>query len=116
MRRRDAVLVLACVAGAAGLPGCGPRAGTAARPAPATHIVTIDASRFQPQALTVKAGDSVVWVNKDMFPHTATAADRLFDSDSIESGGSWTYIPADTGTLAYTCTFHPAMKGTLRVE
>ncbi len=84
--------------------------------APTTHPVTIDGSRFQPSTLAVKAGDTVVWVNKDPFPHTSTSKVGGFDSQTIAAGKSWTLMPAKKGTFAYTCTFHPTMKGTLRVN
>jgi plastocyanin len=31
---------------------------------------------LSPDTLTVKRGDTAVWVNKDPFPHTVTAVDR----------------------------------------
>ena len=40
-------------------------------PDPRTHTVTIDGFRFQPERLTVARGDRIVWVNKDVVPHTA---------------------------------------------
>ena len=43
------------------------------RAKPVTHTVTIDATSYQPARLAVHAGDTVVWVNKDLIPHTATA-------------------------------------------
>src|SRR4051812_25691687 len=64
-----------------------------------THTVAMDGTRFIPETLTVKRGDRVVWVNKDPFPHTATAA-RTFDSKSIAAGQSWTYVPHRSGQIA----------------
>jgi plastocyanin len=78
--------------------------------------VTIEASRFEPATLVVKAGDKVVWTNRDFFPHTATAGNKQFDSGSIVPEKSWTYTATDIGTFPYVCTFHPAMRGTLRVQ
>ena len=83
---------------------------------PATHTVTMDGSRFDPSTLAVKAGDTLVWVNKDPFPHTSTSKAGEFDSQTIAAGKSWTLTAAKKGTFAYTCTFHPTMKGTLRVN
>jgi plastocyanin len=83
---------------------------------PATHTVTIDASRFQPDVLTVKAGDTVVWVNKDIVAHTATSQAGGFDSGIIVPGKSWKYKLKQSGEFAYTCTYHPTMKATLRVN
>ena len=76
----------------------------------------MDGSRFDPSTLAVKAGDTIVWVNKDPFPHTSTSKAGGFDSQTIAAGKSWTLTAAKKGTFAYTCTFHPTMKGTLRVN
>lgn len=80
-----------------------------------THTVVIEATSYAPQALSVKRGDTVVWVNKDPFPHTATSA-GAFDSKSIAAGASWKYKANKAGVYPYTCTFHPNMKATLTVE
>lgn len=80
-----------------------------------THTVAMDGTRFIPETITVKEGDRVVWVNKDPFPHTATA-DGVFDSGSVAPGHSWTYVARNPGDFAYVCTFHPGMKGTLVVQ
>ena len=42
--------------------------------------------------MTAKRGDTIVWVNKDPFPHTATAK-GVFDSHEIAAGKSWKYTP-----------------------
>jgi plastocyanin len=84
--------------------------------AAATHTIVMEGVAFVPQTVTVKRGDTVVWVNKDMFPHTATAQDRSFDSKNIAVSKSWKYVPARTGTFSYICTLHPTMKGTLVVR
>lgn len=94
--------------------GAGPGAAAGARK-PATHTVTIDASRFAPQVLTVKVGDTVVWTNKDIIAHTATSQAGGFDSGVIAPGHSWKYTTRQAGEFAYICTIHPTMKATLRV-
>jgi plastocyanin len=86
----------------------------AAKPKPATHTVVMEAVAFQPVDLVVRAGDTVVWVNKDPFPHTATAS--RFDSKVIPVDGSWKYTAKAAGEFPYVCIFHPPMKGTLRVR
>ena len=86
------------------------------RAVPKTHTVTIEGMRFQPQTLTVSRGDTIVWVNKDPFPHTATSAGN-FDSALIQPDQSWTFTPKSKGAFTYICSFHPTtMKGTLRVQ
>ena len=81
----------------------------------ATHTVVIDGLKYEPEIVTAKAGDRIVWINKDPFPHTVTSA-GAFDSREIAAGKSWTYAPRKAGQYAYICTLHPTMKGTLRVE
>ena len=82
---------------------------------PVTHTVTIDGSQFSPASLTVKPGDTVLWVNEDILAHTATAADGAFDSKVIQPGKSWKYVARKKGDFSYTCAFHP-MNGRLVVR
>lgn len=91
-------------------------AAAAAGPKATTHTVVIEAMRFDPQELTVKVGETIVWINHDPFPHTATAAGGQFDSHEIAAGRSWKYTARKTGVFAYACSLHPIMLGTLRVE
>jgi plastocyanin len=76
--------------------------------------VTIENLQFNPPQLTVRRGDHVVWVNKDLFPHTATG--RGFDSGSIAPNASWTFVAAQPGEYAYWCAFHPTMKAELTIR
>jgi plastocyanin len=93
----------------------GPAAAAEARK-PVTRTVTIDALVFLPAAITVNAGDTIVWVNKDPFPHTVTSKPGGFDSGTIAPGESWRYTLTKKGTFEYLCTFHPTMTATLRVR
>ena len=90
-------------------------AAAAAAGAGASHTVTIENMQFNPAQLTVHRGDRIVWVNKDLFPHTATA-DKGFDSGSIAANASWSYVASKSGEYAYHCTFHPTMKGKITVQ
>ena len=83
--------------------------------APITHTVVIEGVKYEPDTLTVKRGETVVWVNKDPFPHTVTAK-GAFDSRDIGAGKSWKYIARKSGEYAYICTLHSNMKGALKVE
>ena len=105
--RKVALALLACSLGAG--------AATCKSP-PATHTVPIDGLAFQPPALTVRAGDSIVWINKDPFPHTVTSQAGGFDSHPLQPAQSWTYVASKKGEFSYIFTLHPTMKGTLRVE
>ena len=81
----------------------------------AKHVVTIEGMQFSPASVTAVAGDEIVWVNKDLVAHTATA-DGHFDSRTIEPGQTWRYVARAPGTYAYRCALHPTMKATLVVE
>jgi len=83
---------------------------------PVTHTVVIENMRFDPDRLTVRRGDRVVWVNRDLFPHTASADGKAFDSGDIPAGKAWAYLAAASGDYTYTCTYHPGMQGTLIVQ
>ena len=109
MRIRGLVAVLSVVLGTIG-------AVTGDQPKSKTHTVTIEGMRFQPEVLTVSPGDTVVWVNKDLVPHTATSKEGGFDSKDIQADKSWRYTIQTTGEFAYICTFHPTMKAMLRVK
>jgi plastocyanin len=80
------------------------------------HTVTVVGMKFVPDKLEVHPGDTIVWKNDDIVPHTVTATDKSFDSGAIISGKSWHHVVQKKGRLAYSCTFHPTMKGTLVVK
>ena|SRR5215469_1347340 len=97
-------------ADSAGVPGdAGPSQAT-------THTVTIENVQYNPAHLTVHRGDRIVWINRDLFPHTVTATDKAFDSGAIGVAKSWAYQAKKPGTFTYACTFHPTMKGTIEVR
>lgn len=81
-----------------------------------TYFVVIEQMRFDPPTLTVQRGDRVVWVNRDLFPHTASAVSKTFDSLSIAPNASWSYLAGQPGSYPYRCNFHPTMHGTLTVR
>jgi plastocyanin len=84
-------------------------------PQPQTHTIVIEGMRFEPADLTVHPGDTVVWTNKDLFAHTATA-EGGFDSRQIDPGGSWRLTLQTRGDLPYICALHPTMKAIVRVR
>ncbi|MGU7768734.1 cupredoxin domain-containing protein [Burkholderia sp. MR1-5-21] len=81
-----------------------------------THVVVIEQMRFTPAELTVQRGDEVVWINRDLFAHTASADARAFDSGSIAPQASWHYVARVRGRFPYSCTLHPTMHGMLNVR
>lgn len=94
--------------------GCGSNARE-----PRTHQVDIRAMQFVPAELEVAVGDTVVWTNADVLPHTVTSAPAsaaVFDSKQLGSQQRWEYKVTAAGEHAYVCTFHPTMLGKLIVR
>ena len=77
--------------------------------------IAMDGTAYAPPTVTVERGTKVTWVNKDPFPHTATAK-GTFDSGPIAADASWTWVADKTGTFDYVCTLHPTMKARLVVR
>ncbi len=89
----------------------------AAAPAPrAGTVVHIRDDAFVPASVTVPAGTTVTFVNDDDDAHTATADDASWDSEGLNQGQSWTHTFAKAGKVAYHCTVHPMMHGTVVVR
>ena len=87
-----------------------------ATPAARTHVVAIRGFQYAPQTASVSVGDTVVWTNEDVVPHTATAAGGRWDTGSIGSRASGRVVITRKGKQAYVCAFHPGMKAELVVE
>ena len=71
---------------------------------------------FTPTALTVKAGSTVVWVNKDDEPHTVVGDTALFRSGAVDTNDTYAFKFDKPGTYRFSCSIHPRMTGTIVVE
>lgn len=87
---------------------------TQAAAAPRVHTVVIVKMKFGPVPAGIRAGDTIVWVNRDPVKHTATARDNSFNVD-LPPGKSGRTIVRRIGSSAFYCVYHPGMKGTLTV-
>lgn len=81
-----------------------------------THKVEIRKFKFVPDHLVVKLGDTIVWTNDDIAPHTATADGKSWDTGTIKKGQSISLVVSEQMTPNYFCRFHPHMKASLQVE
>jgi plastocyanin len=77
--------------------------------------VTIDNFVFGPQKLTVKAGTTVTWTNRDDIPHTVAAPGK-FKSKAMDTDESYSFTFSTPGEYDYFCSLHPHMTGTIVVE
>lgn len=82
-------------------------------PAPQKYTVVMANMSFG-KLPRVKVGDTIVWVNRDTVPHTATARDKSFDV-RVQQGQSVSMVVKKAGNIAFYCIYHPAMRGTLIV-
>lgn len=72
---------------------------------------------FHPSELEVAAGDTVEWINRDIVPHTATAAGTGgWDTGHLTRGESALMVPWSSGRVSYVCTLHPTMRAVLVVQ
>ena len=81
----------------------------------ATIRITMDNLVISPADASAKVGDTIEWINKDVFVHTATARNGDWDI-ALPPKQSATLVLKRAGTVAYFCRFHPNMKATLTVE
>jgi plastocyanin len=80
---------------------------------PGTNEVWIQGMAFTPVSITVSAGTTITWTNKDTAAHTVTSDSPLFDSGSIAPGGTFSVIFSVPGSFKYHCSFHPSMTATV---
>jgi plastocyanin len=85
-------------------------------PASTVHTVEIRGMAFHPAELTVAPGDTVVWVNLDIVPHTATAPANALETGLLQHGQLGRYVPGRAGKISYVCALHPIMRGALTVK
>ena len=78
--------------------------------AAAEHRVVIDRMSFTPQVVRVQPGDTITWVNKDLFVHNVTGAAGLRSGD-LQPGQSWRYTVRPGAPVDYICSLHPTMTG-----
>jgi len=101
LRTCAALILLACSAAHAG---------------DGSAIVMAKDLMFAPTSLTVKAGSTVTWTNKDEEPHTVVSVTGLFRSAALDTDESFSFRFEKPGTYRYTCSIHPRMVGTIVVE
>src|SRR6201994_2646643 len=100
------------ISGMAPMPNmpAGTTAATAGPAAPVSgNAVSIDNFAFAPATLTVPAGSTVTWTNKDEEPHTVAASGGSFHSPGMGTGATFTHTFGTAGTFDYVCSIHPSM-------
>jgi len=83
--------------------------------APHSYTIVIDKLKFGPVPAQLHKGDTIMWVNKDLFRHSATAADHSFDVDLMPGKAGKTVL-TKSGSIPFVCRYHPNMRGLLQVK
>jgi plastocyanin len=78
--------------------------------------ILIQDFRFVPSELTIRAGETVSWTNRDEDVHTVVSDDGLFRSPALDTQESFSFTFKRPGTYRFTCSFHPRMTGTIIVQ
>lgn len=85
---------------------------------PQRYEITMGELAFSPASITVNQGDTIVFINNDIVPHTAT--DTLsatpWDTGPVVHGAQAVVVMQEKGVNAYFCSYHPGMMGEIRVE
>jgi plastocyanin len=83
---------------------------------PGANEVWIQGMSFTPAIITVTAGTTVTWTNKDAVGHTVTSTTGIFNSGSFGQSKTYSQIFTSTGSYPYFCSIHPSMTGTVVVN
>ena len=89
--------------------------GSSSAKEPLVHRVVIGKMAFGPSPPGLHPGDTIEWVNEDIFLHSVTAEDETFDVD-IAPKATARIIVRTAGTIRYVCKYHPSMQAQLVVE
>ena len=80
-----------------------------------TYVLVIDKMKFGAVPPNLQRGDAVIWENRDIFRHTATAKDGSFNVE-LPAGTKGKTVLGKLGTFDFSCKYHPGMRGVLKVS
>jgi plastocyanin len=84
--------------------------------ASAEAAIKIDNFSFTPAMVTVPAGTTVRWTNRDDIPHNVVSDDKSFKSKAMDTDENFSYTFSKPGTYSYFCSIHPKMTGKIVVQ
>lgn len=83
--------------------------------ASAVTEVQIHDFEFVPATVVIMKGENVKWTNVGQVLHTTTSDTGKWDSGELSHGQTFEFTFNNTGSFAYHCNIHIAMKGSVRV-
>ena len=81
----------------------------------ATVDIRIERSGFVPDNVTVAAGDTVRWTNRDTIDHQVVSETGAFASPTLRPGQAYSFTFDAAGTFRYRDGLRPAERGVVRV-
>lgn len=115
------VLLLVAACGPGSTPTVSPAPAATATPPPAAAGPSADVQgfAFQPPTVTVAAGATITWTNRDEVNHTVSSTSapdgQGFNSGTFGQTQAFSVTFTVPGTYQYQCNIHPFMKGTVVV-
>jgi plastocyanin len=97
-------------------PTTGGTGGTGSSGGPGANEVFIQGMAFNPSSITVTAGTTITWTNKDAVAHTVTSKTNAFDSGNLGTNSTFSFTFATAGSYSYYCKVHPSMVATVTVN
>jgi plastocyanin len=94
----------------------GNNTGTSGSGSPGANEVWIQGMAYIPATITVAAGTTITWTNKDAVAHTVTSNSGLFSSGSLAPNGTYSHQFSTAGTYSYYCSVHPSMTATVIIN
>ena len=111
------IRMISCVRAAiAAATALAPPFGASAYAEPKAIEVVIEHFAFVPSSVAAAPGDVVIFINRDIAPHTATAADGSWTTKDIEGGKTEKLVVPANGAGPFFCRYHPVMKGRLVIR
>jgi plastocyanin len=112
---RASVTAVLCALALGSAASASPTPTPAPSDAPADAVVHIKDFAYKPPALTIHAGQTVLFINDDGDAHTVTASDKSFDSAGLDTHERWRHTFTKPGRYEYFCVLHPYMKAVVVV-
>jgi plastocyanin len=81
-----------------------------------TSKVVIDNFTFTPETLTITAGTTVTWINRDDIPHVVAEKNLSFKSKALDTDDQYSHRFDSPGEYEYFCAIHPHMVGKIIVK
>jgi plastocyanin len=102
------------------IPGCSDNGTDPGGGDPPANEIWIQNNTFRPASITIVAGTTLTWVNKDNVTHTVTSGSGspsgVFDSGNLARDQSFSFTFETTDTYNYYCKLHPNMTGSVTVQ